>query len=1481
MTKKLFVVLVVITVMLISLSFVIAANKAPIQKGPVQEYERPVFTDKQTATSLTILKTEVIQLQGDLVSKEGIRVGATQPAEGTATQLIPMDKTDLCDMYGFPVYYWTDIVWGLEAWANFQDPYQFAYGCADVFPFLVQGIQYDINFPAAMHVDVQGYVYTNAGTDCPMPGAMICSTAIEGFDIPSAGWFSIGQYLVDECCVYEPYFAVIYIFTDFSGLEDRPDFVEGDDGLVCQSYNYYGGTWYDCVIDYGGDGMILLSSWGQTRLQNTCTEEPVCCQFVDSCNYMTPTDCLNAGGTPSPDARYECIEGECKLPWVQDECNVVSVDPLVARVCAGDVATFTVTVEFVGDQDTCLLSVTPDPACTDCGAAVFTPNPVMSPSTTSTLTIQTAATTPAGRYAFEVNGAKFEAYIDVFEPADECKLALDFGAGGYWYYNGWAEGDQNAIYYDPAAVCVCCETPYPFYLHTIKGYIKDHAGLGTTDVIIHMYDLQDSDPCLGPGVEFYSFETTIDVFSWNEFEVPVPEKVCINGPFFLSLEYLGTAGTIPSLLWDGTQVGSLCEMFGKYAGDWYDWNDLFGMEGYLTLYAVGTCGSGYCAPGTECNLIQDNGSIASLGSFWGTGWKQAKYYDPEDYCTPPVYPYNIQSVSFGMYDYFGTGSGDYQVGVYVECQDSCDGPGTRVYLSPTVTFDAGFPAFYTVTFPDVVCMYEPFFVTLECVAPEEAAPQLLYDNNPPMDTCHTFIWYPLYAMWIEHWEFWAEPAGMGHPMVRVSGYTEHGDCDPPPCAEDVEKLAGGTSAVSIWTIPDAYGDDFFNERFDMPVSHGGRLDYFEIAFYADYSTGTPDPDFYVWLSDGTYPLDNNPPYQAIADFHIAYEEIVWFSAYTTVQTYSHEINFDAGEQFHIGYSHAQEEGDVLALLGTGNLGSDRSSEWWGVWGTMLDDWGYGTDFLIHAYICPGPEIAPTFKLKCKPSVGYATPGDPPVDVYQIDVESINAYDLPVTLTLLSVSPADDITATFTPNGQAAPFTSDVAITVGATVPYGDYTLTFQGEGTDAQIKTCNVTLTVQPPFDEDFVEFYHGHQMTTNTGGLGDCDVGSAFWWYGSNYLCDGGIVTAIPWPIYDEQGEHMAMDVYDCERYNLIPTQHMVKTDSPWCPGPYEEYYGEIAYSNYYTDPASINGEYDSLFVIGLKHVESTDFSIKIKIFYNPDGPDIPELWCGVFEDWDIGGSPDYADWGDMDTLHNCMWQYEDANPSLVFGIMKCPFDDQPMHSMVFLYNYTEVYTNVSPPESSWVCGTEPDFPGPKYLYKLMTEGGYRLPGALFGEGPDDHSTLIVGPPFSLNQGEKHIEIWIDFGRDLNDGLTWEQWYHKILRYVGFYRGDVNASDTLELPALDISDLVYLINYLYKGGPEPQPFADQANVDGSGPLDPRGQLDTNCPMMNVDLRDFIYLVNYVYKGGPAPVDYVRFIEQYWSRESLFLSPFNQGPWPE
>ena len=55
----------------------------------------------------------------------------------------------------------------------------------------------------------------------------------------------------------------------------------------------------------------------------------------------------------------------------------------------------------------------------------------------------------------------------------------------------------------------------------------------------------------------------------------------------------------------------------------------------------------------------------------------------------------------------------------------------------------------------------------------------------------------------------------------------------------------------------------------------------------------------------------------------------------------------------------------------------------------------------------------------------------------------------------------------------------------------------------------------------------------------------------------------------------------------------------------------------------------------------------------------------------------------------------------------------------------------------------------------------------------------------------------------------------------------------------VDVGDVVHLINYLFKGGPAPNPLA-AGDVTGPG----------DCV---VDVGDVVYLINYLFKNGPVP----------------------------
>lgn len=1443
MTKKLFVVLVVITAMLVSFSLVMAAKKAP--RGTPEPYVKQTIGQKQTATPMPrgsvgqALEVSPLPrpistaaVQPDKIpgagpsqhSYEGVKVLQGGETCETATVLDPLPHTSTGNNIGYADDYEVQGEWSCPYSSTSGDVvYSYAPSADECIDIDLLGSSYDTKV----------FVYENT---CVNP-----------------------SYACDD---------------DYHG-----DYTSAIMGLDI----YAGNTYYIVVDGYGGDeGEYLLNVSACVDCDVVCPEEgipegePVCYDEYDDtynggCNSTTPIfQDVNCGDVLCGTSGTYLFAGS----------NYRDTDWYRVVVAEDADLSWKVVAEF----DVLIFII--DAGTEDCVDYTILGNTTAAPCDTAFLSFSVTA----GVYWLWVGpsvfsgwpcGAEYVGWVgcEEGEPSNECDLQHDNGSVAS-YFATWVVGDEQAAYFDPAAECIDCDPVYPLHITQVEGYFYDPDGAGTLDVIVHFYEA--GDPCMGPGAEIYSFAATVTDFyqtgSWAT--IPLPEVLCLEEDFFLAIEYNSDPGVmIPSLLFDsGAPVDTCIQWNYREAdGGWTEWWDFWQTPsgvGWLMLSATGTCNDlEACYEGEECYMSQDQGNIAWINSAFEEGDQVVKYYNPEDYCEAPVYPYNIQDIDFLFYD-MGAGSVPVVIHVYLECQDSCDGPGTEIFVSDPFVPEL-FGAMAHLDFDQPICVYEPFYIGWEYLdgVPGTTPSPLMVDGEiEPAELCHAWFYKVAAGFWIEHWDFWNDPVAVGYPVIRVSGYTEAPDCDPPPCDTTLETLFGGQAVQYFFKQPT--NDQFMNMQFEMPADHGGSLEGFEVAFY-DYegnpSYGTPDPDLYVWLSDGTFPLDNNPPYQAIAEFHMLFGDIVWFPGMTYFDAYPLNLIFDAGELFHIGGSHAHEAGDTLAWLGCAvDPPTNRASAWDG---SMWDDFG-AYEFIIHAIICPIAPDEPTFSMRCTPGTGYATPGDPPVDVFQVEVGAVIGYAENVTLSLLSVSPPDDITATFNPNGIPPDFVSDVAIAVGAGVPYDSYTLTFQGVGDDGQTKTCDVTLIAQPPYDEGVVAFYHGFQRSSNFGLVGSDVHSPNFEWNGSDPLFAGTIVSAMTWPVYDEQEEHMHLVYGGCDM-PFTPTQHMTITDYAGCAGDptYEELYGEVAYSNFYAEPSVIPGEWDSLFVIGLRDVECTDFSIKIKIYYNPTQEPVEELWAALFEDWDVNPGSGSPDWGDMDTLHNLMYQYNPDDDQFVFGAMSVPFYDQFCNSMVFLHHQTEVYPTTA--DSCIQCDdATPPQPGGKYLFKLMSEPGYRYPG-YWSPDPDDRSILITSPPFSLNPGEKHIEIWIDFGRDLADGMTWEQWYMKILRYVGMYRGDVNASDSLELPQLDVSDLVYLINYLYKEGPPPLPFTDQGNVDGKGPYGAfvGDQLDYLCPKNNVDVADLVYLINYCYKGGPPPVDYVRYIEQFWSRPSLFENP--------
>ncbi|MEW5923038.1 MAG: dockerin type I repeat-containing protein [Candidatus Zixiibacteriota bacterium] len=170
------------------------------------------------------------------------------------------------------------------------------------------------------------------------------------------------------------------------------------------------------------------------------------------------------------------------------------------------------------------------------------------------------------------------------------------------YYLSWlALGDIVIEYFDPAACGV--DPTYPFEITSFSFTLYTWTTVQwpvTLDVVV--YDLAVAgDDCGGPGQELCRTSITC---SQPEFEYPnigtvyFPTPCCVNGPFYIGLEYNGPSiGPFPSVLFDG-DVPDTCDIWVYYTPTpgWFEAFDLFtgAPPGDLLCYVNGETGSANC-----------------------------------------------------------------------------------------------------------------------------------------------------------------------------------------------------------------------------------------------------------------------------------------------------------------------------------------------------------------------------------------------------------------------------------------------------------------------------------------------------------------------------------------------------------------------------------------------------------------------------------------------------------------------------------------------------------------------------------------------------------------------------------------------------------------------------------------------------------------------------------------------------------------------
>ncbi len=143
--------------------------------------------------------------------------------------------------------------------------------------------------------------------------------------------------------------------------------------------------------------------------------------------------------------------------------------------------------------------------------------------------------------------------------------------------------------------------------------------------------------------------------------------------------------------------------------------------------------------------------------------------------------------------------------------------------------------------------------------------------------------------------------------------------------------------------------------------------------------------------------------------------------------------------------------------------------------------------------------------------------------------------------------------------------------------------------------------------------------------------------------------------------------------------------------------------------------------------------------------------------------------------------------------------------------------------PQFTWTVATDGDsYDQVRYTLKYGTDSTFAE--AISVEDIDSTSYIPSNP---LEPAAYYY--WYVTAYDLFDGETV---CAQTFSFSYSTSGDSNGDGLV-----DVGDVVFLINYVFRGGPAPDPYL-------SG--------DANCDEI-ADVGDAVYLVNYIFKGGPGP----------------------------
>jgi len=185
-------------------------------------------------------------------------------------------------------------------------------------------------------------------------------------------------------------------------------------------------------------------------------------------------------------------------------------------------------------------------------------------------------------------------------------------------------------------------------------------------------------------------------------------------------------------------------------------------------------------PRASCTMSKTSGAGAFYLTTYQAGTGTYTYFNPSLLCPPPpTYPFEINAFSFTLYDWANcVWPALVDVVVYTLAQppNSCSGPGAELCRYSVTADEAtfGYPHMGTYTFPTPCCVNAPFYIGLEYRAGTAGStPAITFDALTSVNCDNWMLWTD--GLYYECNGLFTPPRP-GYPLFRVGGETVSPNC---------------------------------------------------------------------------------------------------------------------------------------------------------------------------------------------------------------------------------------------------------------------------------------------------------------------------------------------------------------------------------------------------------------------------------------------------------------------------------------------------------------------------------------------------------------------------------------------------------------------------------------------------------------------------------------------------------------------------------